>query len=92
MKNRRYTYLEVVSITEDFRVVIGEGGFGKVFLGVLEDQQTMVAVKVLSPTSQQGYKEFQAEVHMPLPTLYIILSALVRYVSPSTLLFLKCVY
>ncbi|XP_023521500.1 probable LRR receptor-like serine/threonine-protein kinase At1g51880 [Cucurbita pepo subsp. pepo] len=79
LKNRRYTYLEVVSITEDFRVVIGEGGFGKVFLGVLEDQQTMVAVKVLSPTSQQGYKEFQAEAQLLMVLHHCNLVSLLGY-------------
>lgn len=62
LKNQRYSYSEVVRITDNFEVVIGEGGFGKVYLGALEDL-TMVAVKVLSPSSQQGYKEFRAEVH-----------------------------
>lgn len=62
LKNRQYSYKEVVSITENFGVVLGEGGFGKVYLGSLKDQTT-VAVKVLSPSSLQGYKEFRAAVH-----------------------------
>lgn len=40
---------------------IGEGGFGKVYQGTLADG-TKVAVKILSRTSKEGYKEFQAEV------------------------------
>ncbi|KAK0595357.1 hypothetical protein LWI29_005883 [Acer saccharum] len=59
-KNQPYTYSEIVSITDNFKTVIGEGGFGKVYYGTLKDK-TEVAVKVLSPSSRQGYKEFRAE-------------------------------
>ncbi|PKI70987.1 hypothetical protein CRG98_008568 [Punica granatum] len=59
-KNRPFTSAEVLSITANFRTVIGEGGFGNVFLGTLDDGWK-VAVKVLSQSSKQGYKEFQAE-------------------------------
>ena len=60
-KNRSFTYSEIARITSNFKNEIGEGGFGKVFLGHLNDD-TPVAVKVLSSSSKQGYKEFQAEV------------------------------
>lgn len=42
-------------------MVIGEGGFGKVYLGVLNNG-TKVAVKIPSKSSRQGYREFLAEV------------------------------
>ena len=61
IKNQQYNYSEVVQITDNFKTIIGEGGFGKVYLGILEDE-TQVAVKLLSPSSKQGYKEFRAEV------------------------------
>ena len=60
-KNQRYSYSEVVSITNNFETIIGGGGFGQVYLGKLKDE-AQVAVKLLSPSSNQGYKEFQAEV------------------------------
>ncbi|KAI9160017.1 hypothetical protein LWI28_004285 [Acer negundo] len=62
-KNKPYTYSEIVSITDNFKTVIGEGGFGKVYYGTLKDK-TEVAVKVLSPSSRQGYKEFRAEAEL----------------------------
>ncbi|XP_031267723.1 probable LRR receptor-like serine/threonine-protein kinase At1g07560 [Pistacia vera] len=62
-KNEAYTYTEIATITKNFATVIGEGGFGKVYLGVLK-YNTKVAVKVLSDTSKQGYKEFRAEAEL----------------------------
>ncbi|KAL1089319.1 hypothetical protein V6Z11_D07G012800 [Gossypium hirsutum] len=43
--------------------ILGEGGFGRVYRGVLEDG-TNVAVKVLKRDDQQGGREFLAEVEM----------------------------
>ena len=62
-KNRRYSYSEVVSITNNFKTIIGEGGFGKVYLGKLKDE-TQVTVKLLSTSSNQGYNEFRKEVRL----------------------------
>lgn len=43
--------------------ILGEGGFGRVYSGVLEDG-TKVAVKVLKRDDHQGGQEFLAEVEM----------------------------
>lgn len=47
-------------MTNNFQVVLGKGGFGVVYQGFLNNEQA--AVKVLSHSSAQGYKEFKAEV------------------------------
>ena len=60
-KHQKFSYTEILKITDNFKTIIGEGGFGKVYFGILQDQ-TQVAVKRLSPSSMQGYKEFQSEV------------------------------
>ncbi|KAJ9554420.1 hypothetical protein OSB04_018465 [Centaurea solstitialis] len=54
---------EIVKATDNFSIYnkIGEGGFGPVYKGVLEDGRE-VAVKRLSETSQQGLDEFKNEV------------------------------
>ncbi|KAJ9554617.1 hypothetical protein OSB04_018662 [Centaurea solstitialis] len=54
---------EIVKATDNFSInnKIGEGGFGPVYKGVLEDGRD-VAVKRLSETSQQGLDEFKNEV------------------------------
>ena len=63
-KNRQFKYSEVQRMTNKFERVLGKGGFGTVFHGYLGD--TQVAVKMLSESSAQGYKQFQAEVHESL--------------------------
>ncbi|KAK9231892.1 hypothetical protein WN943_022133 [Citrus x changshan-huyou] len=75
-KKRRFTYAEITKITNDFETILGEGSFGKVYHGYLDDN-TEVAVKMLSPSSRQGYEQFEAEVillrtvhHKNLTTLY----------------------
>ncbi|XP_028763315.1 probable LRR receptor-like serine/threonine-protein kinase At4g29180 [Neltuma alba] len=62
-KNQSFSYSEVLRITNNFETAIGEGGFGKVYLGTLEDD-TKVSVKLLSPYSRQGFKEFQSEAQL----------------------------
>ncbi|KAI7738790.1 hypothetical protein M8C21_021087 [Ambrosia artemisiifolia] len=54
---------KLAKATNNFSVSnkIGEGGFGPVYKGVLEDGQE-VAVKRLSDTSQQGIEEFKNEL------------------------------
>lgn len=59
-KNQCFSYSEVVSITDNFQKVLGKGGFGAVYSGHLKDG-TQVAVKMLSPSSAQGSKQFRTE-------------------------------
>ncbi|THU46471.1 hypothetical protein C4D60_Mb09t05300 [Musa balbisiana] len=60
LENRKFTYRQLQSITDNFERIIGKGGFGTVYYGHLEDD-TEVAVKMLSQSSSQGTKEFLAE-------------------------------
>jgi hypothetical protein len=56
----RFTYSALARATKDFSMKIGEGGFGSVYLGLLENE-TQLAVKKLEGVGQ-GAKEFKAEV------------------------------
>ncbi|CAM0948565.1 unnamed protein product [Alopecurus aequalis] len=63
LENRRFTYKELVMITKNFRQVLGEGGFGRVYHGILENG-IQVAVKLRSHSSDQGVKEFLVEAQV----------------------------
>ncbi|XP_023766974.1 G-type lectin S-receptor-like serine/threonine-protein kinase At4g27290 [Lactuca sativa] len=58
-----FSMYRIAKATNNFSIdnQIGEGGFGPVYKGVLEDGK-VVAIKRLSETSQQGHEEFQNEV------------------------------
>ncbi|KAK6150147.1 hypothetical protein DH2020_017672 [Rehmannia glutinosa] len=62
---RRFTLTEIKLATNNFdeSLVIGVGGFGKVYKGEIDDS-TLVAVKRSNPQSQQGLKEFETEIEM----------------------------
>ena len=60
-ENRRFTYKELQKFTNNFKKFIGQGGFGSVYYGHLEDN-TEVAVKMRSESSSRGLDEFLAEV------------------------------
>uniref|UniRef100_A0A452ZNR0 non-specific serine/threonine protein kinase n=1 Tax=Aegilops tauschii subsp. strangulata TaxID=200361 RepID=A0A452ZNR0_AEGTS len=57
---RRFTYRELKKVTGDFNEVLGRGGSGVVYRGVL-DKTTVVAVKELTNVLQ-GEEEFWAEM------------------------------
>ncbi|XP_056867314.1 receptor-like protein kinase At3g21340 isoform X4 [Raphanus sativus] len=77
-KNKRFTYSEVVTMTNNFERVLGKGGFGMVYHGTVSGTE-QVAVKMLSHSSSQGYKEFKAEVELLLRVHHKNLVGLVGY-------------
>ncbi|KAJ0985204.1 hypothetical protein J5N97_003560 [Dioscorea zingiberensis] len=66
-----FTYNELRLATKNFRpdLILGEGGFGVVYKGVIDEnvrpgfKSTEVAVKVLDPEGFQGDREWLAEVN-----------------------------
>nr|XP_017250465.1 PREDICTED: putative leucine-rich repeat receptor-like protein kinase At2g19210 [Daucus carota subsp. sativus] len=75
--NRQFTYSEILRITNNLEKSVGEGGFGKVYHGHIGD--TQVAVKMLSATSAQGYREFETEAKLLMRIHHKNLTALVGY-------------
>ncbi|XAR56995.1 Non-specific serine/threonine protein kinase [Bertholletia excelsa] len=62
---RHFSLAEIKLATKNFdeSEVIGVGGFGKVYKGII-DGGTKVAIKRSNPSSQQGVHEFQTEIEL----------------------------
>ncbi|KAL8054649.1 hypothetical protein ABFX02_04G006200 [Erythranthe guttata] len=62
---RYFNLTEIKNATKNFDEsnVIGVGGFGKVYKGIV-DGNTKVAIKRSNPSSEQGVNEFQTEIEM----------------------------
>jgi serine/threonine protein kinase len=61
-----FTFRELASATKNFKPesLLGEGGFGRVYKGLLESTGQVVAVKQLDRNGLQGNREFLVEVLM----------------------------
>jgi len=59
-----FTYKDLLAATNGFKdkMLLGKGGFGGVYKGVLPVSKQTVAIKRVSPDSKQGMKEFMAEI------------------------------
>ncbi|KAK2406292.1 putative LRR receptor serine/threonine-protein kinase [Trifolium repens] len=76
-KQRQYTYDEVDEITNNLNRILGRGGFGTVYYGLIDDIE--VAVKMLSKSSVQGYQQFLAEVKLLMRVHHRNLTSLIGY-------------
>ncbi|KAM7506854.1 hypothetical protein LguiA_017307 [Lonicera macranthoides] len=63
---RRFSLAEIKSGTNNFddNLVLGVGGFGKVYKGCIDNNATTVAIKRLNAMSHQGIREFKTEIEM----------------------------
>ncbi|KAK9073975.1 hypothetical protein SSX86_006570 [Deinandra increscens subsp. villosa] len=61
-----FSYRELANSTDDFaeNMKLGEGGFGGVYKGFLEESNTFIAVKRVSKSSKQGITEYASEVRI----------------------------
>ncbi|XP_010500450.1 PREDICTED: receptor-like protein kinase At3g21340 [Camelina sativa] len=77
-RKKRFTYAEVIEMTNNFESVLGKGGFAMVYHGYVNGTEP-VAVKVLSHASNHGHKQFKAEVELLLRVHHKNLVNLVGY-------------
>ncbi|CAM0954470.1 unnamed protein product [Alopecurus aequalis] len=78
LESRQFTYKELEMITNNFQQVLGQGGFGYVYHGFLEDG-TQVAVKLRSHSSNQGAREFLAEAQILTRIHHMNLVSMIGY-------------
>lgn len=62
---KAFAFKELAHATENFSssAKVGQGGYGKVYKGILSDE-TIVAVKRVEEGSLQGQKEFLTEIEL----------------------------
>ncbi|XP_076900749.1 uncharacterized protein LOC143554992 [Bidens hawaiensis] len=80
---RVFSLAEIQSATKDFadELVIGQGGFGKVYKGKLSSEEggLVVAIKRLDSMSKQGELEFKAEIETLSKLRHCHLVSLIGY-------------
>ncbi|GKV16995.1 hypothetical protein SLEP1_g27555 [Rubroshorea leprosula] len=78
---RHFSIAEIKAATQDFhdRFMIGSGGFGNVYKGIIDGGTTVVAIKRLNPSSRQGAHEFHTEITMLSKLRHIHLVSLMGY-------------
>ncbi|CAD5333437.1 unnamed protein product [Arabidopsis thaliana] len=84
---RRFSIYEIKSATNDFeeKLIIGVGGFGSVYKGRIDGGATLVAVKRLEITSNQGAKEFETELEMLSKLRHVIDSDLTADITATSM-------
>ncbi|XP_017975355.1 PREDICTED: receptor-like protein kinase FERONIA [Theobroma cacao] len=82
---RHFSLDEIKAATNNFHddLVIGKGGFGKVYKGFLDEGETIVAIKRLNPESRQGVSEFLTEIEMLSQLRHVHLVSLIGYCNEN---------
>ncbi|XP_073065203.1 putative receptor-like protein kinase At5g39000 isoform X1 [Primulina eburnea] len=78
---RCFSLAEIEAATQNFNhtFVIGNGGFGKVYKGIINNGQDTVAIKRLKYSSNQGAREFWTEIETLSELRHVNLVSLIGY-------------
>ncbi|KAJ8751674.1 hypothetical protein K2173_025836 [Erythroxylum novogranatense] len=78
---RYFSLSEVRDATNNFddEMVIRKGGFGKVFKGVTDGGEKIVAIKRLSPESGEGHHQYETEIKVLSHLRHVHLVSLIGY-------------
>ncbi|XP_073151286.1 uncharacterized protein [Henckelia pumila] len=78
---RHFSLAEIKSATRNFSSehIIGKGGFGNVFKGLIDNGKEIVAIKRLKPSSTQGAQEFLTEIETLSELRHVNLVPLIGY-------------
>ncbi|KAM7485610.1 hypothetical protein LguiA_001619 [Lonicera macranthoides] len=79
--SRRFSLDEILAATNDFddSMVIGQGGFAKVYKGEIDNGAQTVAIKRMKPMFKEGAPEFRTEILMVSKFRHSHLVSLIGY-------------
>ncbi|KAK5819817.1 hypothetical protein PVK06_024843 [Gossypium arboreum] len=78
---RHFSPDEIKAATNNFHddLVVGKGGFGKVYKGFMDEGEKILAIKRLNPESSQGIREFLTEIEILSQLRHVHLVSLIGY-------------